>query len=219
MKKYVIKSLLIGVALLPCAEVTAQVDLGSLLDKVKSAVGTVTSSDNDKKEGTVETLTNIFSSLKVATKDKIIGTWIYEEPAVVFNSDNLINKAGGSLMSSVIEKKLKENLEKYGFKKGAVTMVFDKDGNFTQTFSGKTLRGTYTIEDKNIQLKYSGNVSQIIGTTQLDGNNLLVVMDASKLLQYVQVLGAVSKNSTLSAATSFLGNMDGMECGIRFVKQ
>lgn len=220
MKKYLIISLLSGMVLLPCSEVKAQVDLGNLLEKVKSSVGSISSSsDNDKKEGAAETLSNIFSSLKVATKDEIIGTWVYEEPAVVFNSNNLINKAGGSLMSSIVEKKLKENLEKYGFKKGSVTMFFDKDGNFTQTISGKTLRGTYIIEDKNIQLKYSGNVSQIIGTTQLDGNSLLVVMDASKLLQYVQVLGTMSKNSTLSAATSFLGNMDGMECGIRLVKQ
>ena len=45
-------------------------------------------------------------------------------------------------------------------------MVFDSEGNFTQTFLGKDIKGTYTIEDKNIILKYGGKVSQVIGTTQ-----------------------------------------------------
>ena len=98
-------------------------------------------------------------------------------------------------------------------------MTFSKDGNFTQTLMGKTLSGTYSIDDKNIVLKYGGRVSQIIGTTQLDGNNLLIVMDASKLLKYVNVLGDISQNTTLQTATSLLGSMDGLECGLKLVKQ
>ena len=98
-------------------------------------------------------------------------------------------------------------------------MTFDKEGNFTQTMMGKDLKGTYTIDDKNIELKYGGRVSQIIGTTQLDGNNLLIVMDASKLLKYVNVLGDISQNSTLKTATSLLSNMNGLECGLKLVKQ
>lgn len=98
-------------------------------------------------------------------------------------------------------------------------MTFDESGNFTQTVIGKELKGTYTIEDKNITLKYGGKVSQIIGTTQLDGNNLLIVMDASKLLKYVNVLGDISQNATLKTATSLLGSMDGLECGLKLIKQ
>ena len=65
----------------------------------------------------------------------------------------------------------------------------------------------------------NGKISQIVGTTQLDGNNLLIVMDASKLLQYVNVLGSLSSNSTLQTATSLLSSMDGLECGLKLVKQ
>ena len=98
-------------------------------------------------------------------------------------------------------------------------MTFDDKGNFTQTLLGKTLKGTYSIEDKNIILKYGGRVSQIVGTTQLDGDNLLIVMDASKLLQYVNILGDISQNTTLKTATSLLSSMDGLECGLKLVKQ
>ena len=74
-------------------------------------------------------------------------------------------------------------------------------------------------EDKNIVLKYGGKISQIVGTTQLDGDNLLIVMNASKLLEYVNVLGSVSQNSTLKTAASLIGGMDGLECGLKLVKQ
>ena len=126
---------------------------------------------------------------------------------------------GGKLATSQVENKLKTKLEGFGFKKGSVKMTFDKEGNFTQTFLGKNLKGTYTIEDKNIVLKYGGKVSQVVGTTQLDGNNLLIVMDASKLLKYVNVLGGITQNSMLKTATSFLSSMDGLECGLKLVKQ
>jgi hypothetical protein len=167
----------------------------------------------------LSTLSNIFSGDKVATKDKIIGTWVYEGPAVVLSSDNTLKNLGGKLAASTVEDKLRTKLEGLGLKKGCVTMTFDESGNFTQAIMGKNLKGTYTVEDKNIVLKYGGKVSQIVGTTQLDGNNLLIVMDASKLLQYVNVLGDISQNSTLKTATSLLGSMDGLECGLKLVKE
>lgn len=223
MKSLVIKGALLGTLLLTCGQAGAQSGLGSLLKNVVSGskektTGT-TSSTTSSSSGLLSSLTNIFSSKLVATKDKIIGTWVYEEPAVVMSSENTLKNLGGKLASSTVESTLKEKLEGYGLKKGCITMTFDKSGNFTQTFNGKTLKGTYTIEDKNINLKYSGKVSQIIGTTQLDGDNLLIVMDASKLLSYVNVLGSYTQNSTLKTATSLIGSMDGLECGLKLVKQ
>ena len=97
-------------------------------------------------------------------------------------------------------------------------MTFDKNGNFTQKFKNTTLKGTYTVKDKNVTLKYAGNFKQIVGTTQIVDNSLLIVMDASKLLKYVNVLGKVSGSATLKTATSLLGSMKGMECGLRLQK-
>jgi hypothetical protein len=41
------------------------------------------------------------------------------------------------------------------------------------------------------------------------------VMDASKLLTYLKVVGRYSNNSSLQTAASLLGSMDGMLCGLR----
>lgn len=199
-----------------CNVANAQINLGNILSGIKEA--TENSQTNNGKN-IIESLTTIFSGDKVATKEKIIGTWIYTEPAIVFENDGFLENAGGKLISSTLENRLQKQLEKYGIKKGQMKMTFDKNGNFTQTFLGKTLSGTYTIEDKNVILKYGGTISQIVGTTQIDGNNLLIVMNATKLLKYVKLLGSFTSNSTLKTATSLLGNMKGMECGVKLEKE
>lgn len=223
MKKLLIKGVLLGTLLATCGQADAQSGLGDLLKNVMSGTkGKTTETTGSTTSGTgglLSSLTSIFSNKLVATKDKIIGTWVYEEPAVVMSSENTLKNLGGKLASSTIESKLKEKMEAYGLKKGCITMTFDKSGNFTQTFNGKTLKGTYTVEDKDIKLKYAGKVSQIVGTTQLDGDNLLIVMDASKLLTYVNVLGSYAQSTTMKTATSLIGSMDGLECGLRLVKQ
>lgn len=200
----------------------AQDILGGILSAVKSKA---TSQDTSSQSGSSTTsnilsgLTTIFQNSKVATADKIVGTWVYEEPAVVFESSNVLKKAGGSLVSSAIEKQLSSTLSKYGITPGKMKMTFSKDGTFTQVLSKKTVKGTYTIDGKSVKLTYAGGVQQLLGTTQLDGNSLLIVMDASKLLKFASVLGSLSKNSMLNSATSLLGSMDGMECGVRLAKQ
>ena len=219
MMNTITRKLFLSAAFMMCVNANAQINLGDILNKVKETVEAKGNTGDNKDGGLLSSLTGVFSKNKIATKELVIGTWVYEEPAVVFKSDNLLKKAGGKFASSLIEKKLQERLEKYGFKKGDVTMRIDKNGNFEQKLRGKTLKGTYTIEEKNIILKYAGKVSQFVGTTQIDGDCLLIVMDASKLLKYVNALGKYSNDSRLKAATSLLGSMDGMECGLLLKKQ
>lgn len=223
MKKLFVKGALLCSAMLFTAQADAQINLGNILKNVVSGSSsektTDTTSTGNSNSGILSSLTSIFSSSKVATEDKIVGTWVYEEPAVVLSSDDMLKNIGGKLASSTAEAQLKSKLEAYGLKKGSITMTFDDSGNFTQSLMGRQVSGTYTIDDKNIVLKYGGKVSQIVGTTQLEGDNLLIVMDASKLLEYVNMLGSVVQNSTLKTAASLIGGMDGLECGLKLVKQ
>lgn len=222
MKNLLVKSTIIGFMMIPAMQAGAQINFGNILKGVVSGSSDSsksTKNNSDSKSGLFSSLTSIFSSNKVATKDKIIGTWVYDEPAVVMESSNALKNIGGKLVTSTIENQLKTKLETYGFKSGDVTMTFDKSGNFTQTLKGKTLKGTYSINGKNVILKYGGEVSQIVGTTQVDGNNLLIVMDASKLLKYVNLIGSISQNPTLETASSLIGSMDGLECGLKLIKK
>lgn len=188
--------------------------LGSLIGGILGAASGSSSTTGSILSG----LSTIFNANKQATAEDLAGTWKYTEPAVVFTSENALSNIGGKMAAQAIEKQLQSKLEKYGIKKGAMKMTFDKDGNFTQTLAGKTLSGTYTIKNKQVVLSYGGTVKQIVGTTQVDGNDLLIVMDASKLLQYAKLLGTVSGSSTLQAASSLLNSVNGMKVGLKLNK-
>ena len=163
-------------------------------------------------------LSTIFDKNKVATADELVGTWEYTEAAVVFESNNAVKDMGGKVASAAIEKKLQSEFSKFGIKKGQMKMTFDKDGNFTQTLGRQTLTGTYTTSGKQVVLTYSTGLKQLVGTTQLDGNDLLIVMDVSKLLKYAGSLGQLTGNSTISSLGSLLGSYDGMEVGLKLEK-
>ena len=207
MKKIIFKALVFG-AVLAFNTNTASAQSGLFGSNSGATVSSI-----------IQGLTTIFSGDKVATADKIVGTWVYEEPAVVFQSSNMLKQAGGSLVSSTIEKRLQSILGKYGIKKGKFKMTFDKKGNFTQTIGKRTVHGTYTIEDKHVNLTYDGGFKQLAGTTQLDGNSLLIVMDTAKLLKFAGVVGSYSTNSLVKSAAAFLSGMEGMECGVRLKKK
>ena len=189
--------------------------LGSVLGGI---LGAATGSSSSTAGSILSGLTSIFDANKQATASDLAGTWNYTEPAVVFSSENALKNIGGKVASSAIESKLKTQFAKLGIKKGAMKMTFDKDGNFTQTIAGKTLSGTYTIKKKQVVLSYAGQVQQFIGTTQVDGNDLLIVMDASKLLKYASVIGTVTGSSALKTLGSLLGSMDGMQVGLKLNK-
>ncbi len=192
--------------------------LGNIIGGILGGSSATTSSSSNSGSGIVSALTSIFDLSKIAKKNDLVGTWTYTEPAVVFSSDNALKNIGGKVASSAIEKQLQSQFEKFGVKKGAMQMTFDKDGNFTQTVGGKTLSGTYSVSGQNVTLKYAGQVQQIVGTTQIDGSDLLIVMDASKLLKYANVLGSLTGNSLLSTAGNLLSSMNGMEVGLKLNK-
>ena len=188
----------------------AQFDFGKILQN-----GADILSNGGTTDDLLSGITSIFSDKKVATIDELVGEWTYTEPAVVFMSENLLKKAGGKLASSAIEKTIETQLSKVGITKGAMKMTFTRNGRFTQTIGGRRLRGTFTIKGKEVVLKYAGEIKQLVGTTQVDGNDLLIVMDASKMLTYLKAIGSISGNASLKTATSLLGSMDGMLCGLR----
>ena len=188
----------------------AQFDFGKILQN-----GADILSNGGTTDDLLSGITSIFSDKKVATIDDLVGEWAYTEPAVVFMSENLLKKAGGKLASSAIEKTIETQLSKVGITKGAMKMTFTRNGRFTQTIAGRRLRGTFTIKGKEVVLKYAGEIKQLVGTTQVDGNDLLIVMDASKMLTYLKAIGSISGNASLKTATSLLGSMYGMLCGLR----
>ena len=209
MKRNFIKLALICLTTFSTQSAGAQTDLGNILNNVLGG--------NNSTSDVVSGLTSIFSSSKQATEKTIIGTWVYEEPAIVLQSDNVLTSAAAKLAAKKAETKLQEQLNKIGIKKGALTLTFNSDGTFSETFGSKRVSGTWSIKNSKLIMKHTGRSTTL--TTQVSGKELMFVTDASKLLKLFQTLGSNSTNSSISTVTSLMKKVKGMQCGITLVKK
>lgn len=209
MKRNFIKLALICLTTFSTQSAGAQTDLGNILNNVLGG--------NNSTSDVVSGLTSIFSSSMQATEKTIIGTWVYEEPAIVLQSDNVLTSAAAKLAAKKAETKLQEQLNKIGIKKGALTLTFNSDGTFSETFGSKSVSGTWSIKNSKLIMKHTVRTTTL--TTQVSGKELMFVTDASKLLKLFQTLGSNSANSSISTVTSLMKKVKGMQCGITLVKK
>lgn len=207
MKKNLCKMAALSLMMFFAAQSQAQT-LGDVLNAIGSQQG------SDIAQG----LTSIFSSDKQATAEKIVGTWNYTEPAIVFTSDNILAKAASKIAANKVESKLQEQLSKYGIKPGSFSMTFNEDGTFTETLKGKTTKGTWQVKDSKLILSVVG-IQALSITTQIDGKDLQFVTDATKLLNLFKTIGAKSSNSNIKTIASLMKSVKGMQAGITLKKQ
>lgn len=207
MKKNLWKAAALSVMMVFAVQGQAQT-LGDVLNAIGSQQGS----------NVAQGLTSVFSSSKQATAEKIVGTWNYTEPAIVFTSDNILAKAASKIAANKVESKLQEQLSKYGIKPGSFTMTFNEDGTFSETLKGKTTKGRWEVKDSKLILSVVG-VKAISITTQIDGKDLQFVTDATKLLNLFKTIGAKSSNSSIKTVASLMKSVNGMQAGITMRKQ
>ena len=215
MKKNLFKLMAVSVAMMCSGSMSAQSDLGNVLGNV---LGAATGNSSSSGDNLISSLTSIFSSNKQADKNKIIGTWVYSEPAIVLKSDNILTNTAAKIASNKMESKLQSYLTKYGIKPGTFSMTFKEDGTYTRTLNGKTSKGKWQIKDSKLLLTIAG-IKTISVTTQIDGQDLQFVSDATKLLNLFKSFGAKSTNSSLQTITSLMKSVNGMQAGITLRKQ
>ena len=208
MKKNMMKMIAAVLLLLAAPSVNAQ-DLQSILNGVLGGGQT---------EDVVSGITSIFSSDKQATTNNIIGTWSYNEPAIVFTSDNLLTKVAAKVAANKLENKLQSYLTQYGVKPGALILTFNEDGTCSETLNGKTMKGKWQVKDSKLILTLGG-IKALQITTQIDGKDMQFVTDATKLLKLFKSVGAKSTNKNIKTVTSLMKGIDGMQAGVSLRKQ
>ena len=185
-------------------------------DILKKATSAATSAA--KGNSTVESLVGVISSKLIPNSQQIVGTWVYQEPAIMLTSSNSLKQYASSAVTKSLEQKLQSYLAKVGFTKGKSSITFNADKSFVIKYGTKSVKkGTYTLQNNEVRLTFTGKTTPCNVTPRLDNGSLVVVMDATKFKVFMQNLGAqVSQLSTISSA---LKQMDGMKIGARFTKQ
>ncbi|WP_291585547.1 DUF4923 family protein [Bacteroides sp.] len=148
------------------------------------------------------------------------GTWIYSGSAIEFESDNLLQKAGGAAAAAVAEKKLDEQLAKVGIKDGQVSFTFNADSTFTSTVGKRTMTGTYSYDatDKVVHLRYFKllNMNAKVNCTS---TNMDLLFNSDKLLKLITFISSKSSSTTLKTISSLADSYDGMMLGFALKKQ
>ena len=178
-----------GIMLMASVSANAQINLGNLGKVVSSAIG---GSDP-----------NIWcSQVKQCDQRDSAGTWSYQEPAVIFESSNLLKSRQVAKWLHQSLRKNSPHSSKAGITAGKFMVAFTEDGKFTTYKNGQaTTSGIYTsaAAKSRSYLEGSANVS---GYAQFDNNNLSLTFDSSKLLDVVGKVSKYSGNSTLSTVSS-----------------
>lgn len=154
------------------------------------------------------------------TAADLVGDYRYSAPAVSLQSDNALQKLGGSAATGVIVDKLAPYYQKAGL--SSMTATFREDGTCEFKVKKATVAGTYERNEagdftfnfkavKKIPLgKMNAHVEKI-------GKKLTLTFDASKLIKLVNAIASVSGQSSLQAAAKMLNSYDGLYAGFELI--
>lgn len=189
--------------------------LGSLLSGGSSSTGSSSSSSS-----VLGNLLSTFLGNKSITQSDLVGTWNYTGSDCVFESENLLAKAGGTVAASKIESEINSSLSKFGIKEGSCSFTFKSDNTYTATIGGRTISGNYTLNssDKTIKMTYLAGLGSMTPHITKSGSKISLLIESSKLLTLVKGVSAVSGSSSLKTISSLLSNYDGLYIGMQLSK-
>ncbi len=195
---------------------------------LNNALGTGTSSSSSSTSSSLSStgsllgniLGNVLGGSSSISQSDLIGTWNYKGADCVFESENLLAKAGGAVAASKIESQLDTQLSKVGIKAGSCSYTFNKDNTFTATIGGRTLNGTYTLNssDKTMKMSYLAGLASFNCNVVKSGNTISLLMDSDKMLTLLKGASALTKNTSIGTLTSLLSNYSGMKIGMKMSK-
>ncbi len=202
---------------------TADNPLGDLFNNLKNATGSNSgdgSSNSDLGNAISGLIGGLLSNDELTAKD-FTGMWTYSGPAVCFQSENFLQKAGGSAAAATLEGKLAPYFTRFGLNKLVLTV--DEELNFTMESGKLKAAGTITIEGSDVYFNFAalGKISlgKIKTYVVKSGSNLSIMFDISKLMNIVKSIGSAINNSTINTITGLLDSYDGICAGFKLHRQ
>lgn len=166
-------------------------------------------------------LEGVFSSSNISVAD-MTGTWRASGPAVCFQSDSFLKKAGGIAAAAAIEEKIKPYYQKYGLNNATLTV--DNAGNFSLATGKLTLKGTITpksgadagVFEFNFTVLNSIKLGSVTTYVQKTSQSMDVMFDATKLKKLLTGLTKYIKIDLLKSIGSILDSYEGLCIGFKF---
>ncbi len=179
------------------------------------------------KSSTVVTVVKIIGSIlgqfyDTTTKKALVGTWAYEEPAIQFESKNLLDQAGGVIASQNVADNISPYFEALGLKTGSLSLQLKEDNTCTYTIGNQSFDGTYDFDEETKKLSMKvGFIPLPAAYMSVVNNQMAMTFDSSMLLNIIKVVGSVGSNSSQSnfaSISKLADSYDGMKTGFTFVR-
>ena len=178
-----------------------------------------------KKVKTIKKIVKIIGSVlgqfyDTTTKKSLVGDWTYAEPAIQFETQSFLDKAGGVVASQTVADNIAPYFNILGFKQGNLSISLREDNTCTYTLGGRTYQGTYDYDDENKKITLKTPLFPLPAAyISVAEDQMALTFDSSKILTLIQALGLVSKDQTpVSAVSTLASSYDGMKTGFTFVK-
>lgn len=165
--------------------------------------------------GGIEAITSVIGATKI-TQQTLIGSWKYSGPGCAFTSDKLLAKAGGEVVAAQIKEKLLPTYQTLGLSSANTYVTFNKDNTFSASFGGKQFSGTYTFDENTSKVVLKGMLLNINCYAKKNVNGIALLFESSKLLTILQMVSAMSGNTTLGTIGDLSKNYDGVRLGFDF---
>ena len=187
--------------------------LGSLVNTAKNAASQAVSSAKDNVQAAL-------IGTQTVTVKQIVGTWTYQQPALVFESNNLLNQVGAAAFTEKAEKSAAGYLSKFGVKAGSLSITFNDNGHYAATLKGRSISGTYKLNGATLTLVAPQGVVTVPVNAKLQNNQLQLAAHADKLLPLLQTLIGSASQVTEQAATvtTLLKQYKGALLGLKLKK-
>lgn len=159
---------------------------------------------------------------QLTTPQSVVGTWTYKAPACQLDngSDDVLSKAGNSVVSSTAEGTLTKVYDKVGLDK--CTFIFNEDGTYSTTIGKIKAKGNYTFdaEAKTITFKVKLGLT-VTAKVAVTGSSMTLMFKADKLITAVKAITNVATNLTQYAAVinSLASKYDSLSLGFELTKQ
>lgn len=162
----------------------------------------------------------VFSSSNITIAD-LEGEWQATGPAVCFQGEGFLKKAGGVAAAAAVETKLQPYYEQYGLNNAELTV--NADGTFSLTCKMIKLSGNITqsadAEPGVFEFNFTALGMKLTSVTtyiQKTSKSMDVMFDATKFKKLLTTVAQFTGIKVVKALSSILESYDGMCVGFHF---
>lgn len=163
---------------------------------------------------------NKFTHSSFTQKD-LTGTWNFRSTACVFETENLLKKAGGSIVATQVENKFDEYFRKVGIKNGTCNFTFNPDSTYSAKLGVAKLSGKFTMDEKTklVTMNYLLGIAKMRATAVKSGNKMKLLFDADAFLKTMKTLSMFTKDNSIEILAAMADLYDGMLIGFELNRE